>query len=142
MCTLSLRKALAGILTMALLLGATLHIDEQLDFTIKGDVACLPRCSQPLAIYLIGKELGDNSTEREIIRASVGPTGGPFVATGSILVGHEGKMPAEPWSRTVTLEVRSGGCSDVRKSFQLSQFVRDKYGYLLDVGRIALNCGQ
>jgi hypothetical protein len=124
----------------AVLMGSTLHVDEQLYLTLTGEVACLPNCDQPIALTLTGTRLGDPAAEREIARTSLGKVGGQFHLSGSVVIGFEGKPTLPVADRVVTLEVRGSGCATVMRHVHLNDFARDKYGYLFKAGIIKLDC--
>jgi hypothetical protein len=122
-------------------LGAAPHIDERLHLTIKGELACQPMCGEQPAVILTGLHLGDPRAETEIASANVSHKGGAFLLIGTVLIGYQGQPSVPPSERTVALEVRSRGCSVARRTLVLKNFVRDKYGYLLDIGTIKIYCG-
>jgi hypothetical protein len=123
------------------LLGAAPHIDEQLHLTMTGEVSCSSHCGQ-LRITLAGTKLGDATAEKEIATSVLSEEGGHFLLTGSVLVGYEGKPSVAPSEREVSLEFRASACPPIRKTFPLSKFARDKYGYLLDTGKTEIKCAN
>jgi len=116
------------------------YIDEQLHVTITGKISCSSACGERLSIALVGTKLGDSAAEREVARVYLDEDGGAFVVTGSFLVGYEGAPPVEPSERLVTLQVQSSKCPVVKRELRLGTFVRDKYGYRLDIGTLGVDC--
>ena len=53
-----------------------------------------------------------------------------------------GKPSVAPSEREVSLEFRASACPPIRKTFPLSKFARDKYGYLLDTGKTEIKCAN
>lgn len=137
----SMFSNLAWTLVTFFLVGTAPHIDEQLHLTVKGEASCSPLCRHQLEVTLIGTNLGNAPAKREIATASLGRSGGSFLLIGSVPVSYKGEPSVPPSERTVTLEIRSSGCSVVSRSLLLGSFTRDKYGYLLDVGAIKIDCG-
>ena len=123
-------------------LGIGPHVDESLDLAIKGEVSCSSSCTQPVTIKLLGIKFGDPLAEREIARLELGQTGGPFLLTGSVLIGYVGKPTVAPEDRKVEVEFDAKGCSKVKRIISLGDLVRDKYGYFADVGKVTMSCAS
>jgi hypothetical protein len=135
-------RALCWMLAASILSGTAPHIDEQLHLTIKGEVSCSPMCKEQVMVLLSGTNLGDSRAEKEIATANLSRTGGTFLLIGSVPISYKGEPSVAFSERAVALELRSAGCPAVRKSILLSNFVRDKYGYLLDMGVVRINCAS